>query len=94
MTREPASIDISAIPELARVARKVARTGRSCVLRQDGADVAVISPARSRARRAKGVTPEDIEAARDASWEGLVDGESLKHLLRAERGDDRPPVEL
>jgi hypothetical protein len=40
------------------------------------------------------VTPEDIEAALNASWEGLVDGESLKRLLRAERGDDRPPVEL
>ena len=95
MTRELAPIDVSAMPDVARLAQEVARTGRPRVLRQDGTDLAVISPARRRGGRTdKGVTEADIAAALSASWDGLIDPEQLKRELDEARSDDRPPVQL
>lgn len=97
MPRQLASVDIATMPDLARLAREVATTGRSCVLRQDGTDVAILSPARPRRRpRHKKVTEDDIRASLAAvgSWKSRVDTEQLKRDLDAARGDNRPPVEL
>ena len=49
MTRDMAAIDISDVPELARLAQEVAEDGRSRVLRAHGTDLAVLTPVRPRA---------------------------------------------
>jgi hypothetical protein len=51
MARVIASIDISAMPDLARLADEVARTRTPCVLRRGDEEIAVLSPARPRRRR-------------------------------------------
>ena len=50
MKQELSPIDVSAIPELARLARDTAREGRSVVLRVDDTDLAVLSPLPHRRR--------------------------------------------
>ena len=85
MVREAASIAVGAMPQLAQLARDVARAGRSVVLREDGADLAVISPVSRRGRRkGKRITPADIEASLAAagSWNDNVDTDKLKHDRR------------
>ena len=97
MTREAVPMDLNQIhmPDLARLAKEVRRTKLPIVLRENGEDVAVLSPAKpARRRKGKTVTDADIEAALAASWVGLVDPETLKRELDAARSDDRPPVEL
>lgn len=90
-------LDLSAMPDLARLAREVHRTRRSIVLRDKDEDVAVLSPAAPK-RRMTGtrITEADIAASLAAagSWKGVVDTEQLKRDLDAARSDDRPPVEL
>ena len=39
MTRKVARIDVSAMPDMARLAREVARDGRPCVLQEDSVDI-------------------------------------------------------
>ncbi len=51
MTAEPIPVDVSAIPELARLADEVNRSRTPRVLRRDGTDLALIVPAGSRTRR-------------------------------------------
>src|SRR3954470_23018053 len=97
MTREALRIDITTMPDLARLAREVARTGTPLVLHQDETDVAVLSPARApRRRTGKTVTQADIDASLAAAggWKGLGDPEQLKRDLDAARSDNRPPVTL
>ena len=97
MTREAARIDISTMPDLARLAEEVARTRTPRVLRRGDEDLAVLSPARpKRRRKGKRPTEEDIAAALAAvgSWKAIVDGERLKRELDEARSDTSPPVEL
>ena len=98
MASESQPIDISTIPELARLVDEVQRTNRPRRLRRDNTDVAILSPARfipSR-RRGKAVNQADIDASLAAvgSWQGLVDAEQLKADLDAARSDARPLTEL
>jgi hypothetical protein len=51
MVREPVSMDISHDPGLLQLAQEVRRTGRPRLLRFDGEDIAVLMPAKNRARR-------------------------------------------
>ena len=98
MTQEAPPIDISAMPELARLAEEVARTGERRVLRRGDVEVAVLIPARPRARRQRGktLTPAQTAAVLSTAggWKGLVDGEQFKREIKAARGSRRPPVEL
>ena|SRR5215208_7824865 len=94
MTREATPIDLSTMPDLARLAREVARDGTPRVLREDGADVAVISPARPKRRlKGKQLTPAQREAflASAGGWVGLVDVEQFKRDIKAARSDHRTP---
>ena len=97
MTRDAAPIDLSTMPDLARLAREVARDGTPRVLREDGADVAVLSPARPKRRRPLGTrpTPEQIDAALATfgTWKDL-DAERFIRELDEARSDTSPPVEL
>src|SRR5262245_37964261 len=46
MTREAVPVDISTMPEVARLVREMARDGRPRRLREAGTDLAILSPAR------------------------------------------------
>jgi hypothetical protein len=97
MAREATPIDLSTMPDLARLAREVARDGTPRVLREEGTDVAVLAPVRAPRRpKRKVLTPAQIEAvlATAGAWKGLVDVEQFKRDIKAARGDHRPPVEL
>jgi hypothetical protein len=97
MTREVARIDISTMPDLARLAREVARDGRRRVLQEGSTDIAVLSPVRSSRRRARRVvTQADIDAALATfgAWRDTIDTEQLKRELDEARSDNRTPVEL
>ena len=96
MAQELTPIDISTMPELARLAKEVRDTGTPRRLRHGNEDVAILSPTRPPRRRRKGapVTQADIDAALTASWEGLTDPEHLKQELDAARSDDQLPVQL
>lgn len=97
MTLEPATVDVSDLPDVARLAREVARDGRPRVLPADSCDLAVLTPTRRRRRlKGKRVTQSDIDRvmALAGAWNDLVDAEQLKRDLDAARSDNTPPVEL
>ena len=98
MTRELAPIDVSTMPDVARLAQEVARTGRPRVLTQGGTDLAVLSPARPNRRRLKGktVTQEDIDAALSVAgaWKDWLDPEEFKRERRELQVHDRPDRQL
>lgn len=97
MTREAIPTDISTMPDLARLAHEVARTGTRRVLKDRDVELAVLSPARSnRVRKAPGFTEAQWNAVLAAvgGWEGLVDADQLKRDLDAARSDSRPLLTL
>lgn len=53
MAHEPVSTDVGDLPDVARLAHDVAKTGKRHVLTENGAAIAVLSPARQRRRAAK-----------------------------------------
>lgn len=92
MVREAIPVDISAMPDLVRLADEVARTLTPRVLERDGEAVAVLSPAPvKRRRKGKRITDADIEAARATfgSWKGHIDAEQFKRDIKAARSDHR-----
>ena len=99
MARKSPPIDLSTMPELARLAEEVARTGKARVLQHDRRDVARIVPAQRRGSRLP--APRDAVAEREAAlastfgaWKHLVDADALKRELNEAQSDDRPALEL
>jgi hypothetical protein len=98
MSRELKPVDISAVPELVRLAEEVRATKEPRLLRREGEDVAVLiplpAPSKRRARRT--VAKAEDEAFRSAAgaWRGLVDPDALVENIAAARGSDRPPARL
>jgi hypothetical protein len=96
MVREAVLVDVSAMPDLARLAEEVARTGTPRLLRRGDHDLAVLSPAKLKRRpKGKRVTQADIDAALATfgTWTDL-DAETLLRELDEARGDASSPVEL
>ena len=95
MVREATPIDITSMPDLARLADEVARTQTPRILQRGGREVAVLMPPRPgrRRRTKKPVSPEDIDAARAAfgGWKGRINAAQFKRELKAARSDQRPP---
>jgi hypothetical protein len=92
MRHETASIDISTMPDLARLADEVARTRTPRVLRRGNEDIAVLSPTRPKRRpKSKRVTEEDIAASLAAAgaWQDWVDPEAFKRERRELQEHDR-----
>jgi hypothetical protein len=97
MAGQATSLDLHRAPEQARLVEQVRRARTPIVLRQDGAAVAVLSPARPvRRRRGKQVTQADIDAARATfgAWKGHIDAEHLKRTIKESRSDHRPTPRL
>jgi hypothetical protein len=57
MTSELSSMDISALPELVRLAEEVARTRRPRTLRRGSEAVAVLAPTPAQSRRSRSARP-------------------------------------
>ena len=97
MASELAPIDISSMPDLARLADEVRSTKKTRVLRRNNEDVALLVPATpaKRRRRAKAVSPADDAAflASAGSWKD-ADTDALLTDIYESRRSSRPPVEL
>jgi hypothetical protein len=100
MIHEAPPMEISTMPELARLAEDVARTGRPRRLTRGGTDAAMIVPVNAprprRCPRGKEITQADIEATLSTfgAWKGHIDAEAFKHEIKDARSDHRPPVRL
>jgi hypothetical protein len=98
MVTDAEPIDISTIPELVRLAREVAASGRSRLLRDGDTDVAVIAPAPPQRRRRRGrtISQADIDAALAVAgaWKDWIDPEAFKRERRELQSDYRPIREL
>lgn len=95
------SIDVDTIPELARLAEEVAKTGRPRALVRDGVKIAVLEPLRpakpARRPRRKLTEEEKLAAFRAAAggWKDIVDTDRLLADIYASRDQPpKPPVEL
>ncbi len=62
MARE-LTVDVSGLPELARLAEEVRASGRRRVLRRNGEEIAVLAPLPAGRRRAGGRKPDRTAAA-------------------------------
>ena len=94
------SIDITDVPELARIAEEVRSSGEARILRRAGEDIAILSPATALhdpKRGPRSRTKEDRQAflAAGGGWKGLVDTDQLiADTYASRRRSSRPPVEL
>jgi hypothetical protein len=96
MVRKDPTVDVSSMPDLARLAEEVARTGTSRRLQRDNKDLARLVPARRRSRRRRSTAPDSLTSLETTfgAWSGLVDGEQLKRELADAQSDSRPAAEL
>lgn len=88
MTSEPLPIDLADIPALGPVVEEVRRTGRPRLIRRDGEDVALLSPAPPRGKRGRGrVLTEadplfDLIGIGDSGIPGGLSGKKKEALRR------------
>ncbi|HEY8283980.1 MAG TPA: hypothetical protein VIJ28_06300 [Chloroflexota bacterium] len=99
MATEPRPIDITNMPELARLADEVRAHNRPVALQRNQETVAVLMPAKrvARPRRIKKPTEAEIQTflSSAGSWKGIVDTEKLKQdIQESRRMSSRPPVKL
>jgi antitoxin (DNA-binding transcriptional repressor) of toxin-antitoxin stability system len=93
MAREAIVIELTTLPDFSRLVREVARNGQRVMLRDNGEDVAVLSPAPAKRRRVRKPTQADIDAALATfgTWTDL-DAETFLRELDEARSDTRPPI--
>jgi len=84
VAREAIATELNTIHDFACLAREVAKTGTPRVLRDNGAELVVVSPARPRPAKAKTLTSAQLHAieALAGAWEGRIDPEAFKRELR------------
>ncbi|MBA4181508.1 MAG: hypothetical protein C0506_13035 [Anaerolinea sp.] len=92
-------LDISAMPELRRVAEEVARTGRARVLTEGGRVVAKVVPLRkspSRKLKPRPATPEQLAAFRSAAggWKDVDTDRLVADIYSSRDQVGRPHIEL
>lgn len=97
MPGEAPPIDISASPELARIAHETARTGLRYPLVENGAVIAMVTPAPTRRSGGKVTSPEELRQAlaeAHGAWQGLIDAGEFKRHRRELEFDEREPRTL
>jgi hypothetical protein len=101
MASLPRVIDIEDKPDLLRLVEEVRDTQDELVIREEGEEIAILSPVqpRHRTKERREITEADIEAARSAagSWKGLIDADKFIEEVYERRKAwfrSRPPVEL
>jgi len=94
----PTPIDITTIPDLARIVKEVEATKKPRELRRDNKTVAVITPARTvPAKKKQDKTKADYEAFKSAAggWKDLIDTDKLKQdIYESRKISTRPPIDL
>lgn len=95
MQQDAHPTDISAMPDVIRLAREVARTGTERLLAENGTVVARIVPPRRRWRTAKVTTREallQVLTETHGAWTGLIDPDEFmreRDRLQAHERDPR-----
>jgi hypothetical protein len=95
----PTPIDITTMPDLARIVEEVEATKTPRELRREDKTVAVITPVipANKATKKRGKTKADYEAFKSAAggWKDLVDTDQLKRdIYESRKISTRPPIEL
>lgn len=92
----PEELDISAMPELRRVAEEVAASGRPRLLTEDGRALAEITPTsrRSVRRRASPAAQRRHFLAAAGSWADVDTDQLLADIYASRDAPGRPPLEL
>jgi hypothetical protein len=96
MARELTPIDISAMPDLLRIAEEVRDTNQPRLLRRAGEDVAMVTPVKRRSTRARGkpTSADDplwnIVGIADGPDDGVTDVSENKHRYLAEAYAPKP----
>ena len=98
MTAHATPIDISTIPELARIAEEVEATKTARELKRGNKPIALIAPIeqtkKQQKRRKAKFDPEAFKATAGL-LKGLIDAEQLKRDIAESRGlITRPPIKL
>ena len=98
MTRQSVPIDISAMPEVARLVEQAMESNTPLRLQQGDEDVALLTSRRTRHRRRRLKRPTEeqrrILLSAVGSWKGLGDVDQFKHDIKSARGSKRAPVQL
>jgi len=99
MATEMQPIDITNMPELARLTDEVRATNRPVALQRNHETVAVLMPAKraTQPRRTNKSSEADMQAflSSAGSWEGIVDTEKLKQdIYESRRTSSRPPIKV
>lgn len=84
MEEELVPVEISTIPDLARIVAEVREADAPLRLQHNGQDVALLRPIRARRPKPKSVSDEAWEAAlaQFGVWKGRVDPEEFKRQRR------------
>lgn len=98
MARELTAVDISDIPEILRLVEEVRRTNQPRVLRAASEDVAVLVPAKPRAKRRgrRGKSGADMEAfwSSFGGWQDVDTDKLIEDIYTSRRVSTRPQIEL
>jgi hypothetical protein len=93
----PTPIDITTMPDLARIVAEVEATKKPRELRRENRVVAVIAPAkRTPAKKKRGKTQADYEAFKSAAggWKDIDTDELIENIYASRRRSNRPPVKI
>ena len=94
----PTAIDITNMPELARIAEEVAATKTPLELRRENKTVAVITPVTGgrKAKKPTGKTKADYEAFKAAagSWKDVDTDKLVKDISAARRGTNNQEQDI
>jgi hypothetical protein len=93
----PIPIDITTMPDLARIVEEVEATKKPRELRRENKPVAVIMPAKKAPAKKKGEkTKADYEAFKSAagSWKDVDTDSLIKNIYEQRRRSNKPPIEL
>src|SRR5437016_5674201 len=94
---QPTPIDITTMPDLARIVEEVEATKKPRELRRDNKTVAVIAPAKKvPAKNKREKTQADYEAFKSAAggWKDIDTDKLIANIYASRRRSNRPPVEL
>jgi len=90
-------IDITTMPDLARIVEEVEATKKPRELRRENRVVAVIAPAKSTpANKKRGKTKADYEAFKSAAggWKDIDTDKLIENIYASRRRSNRPPVKI
>ena len=94
--KDHGSIDISDMPEVAKLVDELSKSDKPRVLRRGEEDVAILTPVTEPQDKNWKPTDEQIAAVRSAAggWKDMDVDKLIEQIYRDRENSDRPPVEL